>query len=157
MPQTKLQSIVFTAIMVFCMVFCMTAYNLALNAGGLTYGIFALAIKKMWIEYVIVFLLIFFVITKAAKKLMLRILTPGIDKPIFVVLAIQSFTVVCIVPIITLIATFIHNGITVNWFVQWITTMIICFPMAYFLQIFLVGPFVRLVFRVIFKKIIKQQ
>lgn len=29
MPKTKLQSLVFTALMVFCMVYCMTAYNVA--------------------------------------------------------------------------------------------------------------------------------
>lgn len=29
MPKTKLQSLVFTALMVFCMVYCMTVYNIA--------------------------------------------------------------------------------------------------------------------------------
>ncbi|MGN0183117.1 MAG: DUF2798 domain-containing protein [Candidatus Ornithomonoglobus sp.] len=152
MPQTKFQSIVFTLIMVFCMVFSMTVYTLALNTGELTYRIFAMAIKEMWLEYIIVFVFIFFAITKIAKKLMLRILTPGVDKPIFITLAVQSFTVVCIVPAITLVATFIHNGFTGNWFVQWIATAVTCFPMAYCLQIFFVGPFVRLIFRIIFKK-----
>ena len=29
MPKAKLQSLVFTALMVFCMVYCMTVYNIA--------------------------------------------------------------------------------------------------------------------------------
>lgn len=113
---------------------------------------FLTAIKEMWIEYVIVFILIFFVITKIAQKLAFRLFTPGEDKPIFVTIAIQSFTVMCIVPAITLIVTFIHNGFTINWFTQWITTAVTCFPMAYCLQVFFIGPFVRFLFRKIFAK-----
>lgn len=148
MPKTKFQSIIFTLIMVFCMVFCMTCYTIAIKMGGLTSQVFLLAIKEMWIEYVIVFCLIFFVITKAAKKLAFRVVTPGTDKPIFVILAIQSFTVCLIVPTITLIATFLHNG-TNNWFSNWIQLAFLCFPAALCLQLFFVGPFVRLIFRTI--------
>lgn len=35
MPKTKLQNLVFTALMVFCMVYCMTAYNVAWQMGTL--------------------------------------------------------------------------------------------------------------------------
>ena len=157
MPKTKFQSVVFTAIMVFFMVFCMTAYTIALKTEGLSYQTFALAIKEMWLEYVIVFCLIFFVITKAAQKLAFRIVTPEKDKPIFVILAVQAFTVCLIVPVITLIATFIHSGITVNWFTQWISLAVKCFPMAFFLQIFFVGPLVRLIFRTVFSKKLAEQ
>ncbi len=152
MPKTKFQSLIFTLMMVFCMVFCMTAYTITLKMGGLSYTVFALAIKEMWLEYVIVFCLIFFVISKMAQKLAFRIVTPEADKPIFVILAIQSFTVCLIVPTITLIATFIHNGLTVDWFTQWIQQAALCFPAALCLQIFFIGPLVRLLFRTIFSK-----
>lgn len=152
MPKTKFQSFIFTLIMVFCMVFCMTVYTVALNRGGLDYSVFKAAISEMWLEYVIVFLLIFFVITKLAVKLAKRIFMPDKDNPFFMTLLIQSFTVTLIVPTITLIAKFIHGGFTYDWFTRWITTFVMCFPMAYFLQIFFVGPFVRLVFRTIFRK-----
>ena len=66
MLKTKFQSIIFTAMMVFCMVYCMTVYTLAMKFGGLDYSVFAFAIREMWVEYVIVFLLIFFVITRLA-------------------------------------------------------------------------------------------
>lgn len=117
MPKTKFQRIIFTAMMVFCMVFCMTCYTIALKLGGLSYQVFCLAIKEMWVEYFVVFLLIFFVITKAAQKSTARILTPGADKPIFVTIAIQCFTVCLIVPLITLFATFF--SITVSRRIGW--------------------------------------
>lgn len=152
MPKTKFQSIIFTAIMVFFMVYCMTVYTIAMKFGELDYNVFALAIQEMWVEYVVVFLLIFFVITKLARKLAFRIITPGVDKPIFLILAIQYFTVCLIVPTITLFATFFHNGFTSAWFCQWIQLAFLCFPVALCLQVFLVGPLVRLIFRTIFSE-----
>ena len=151
MPKTKFQSIIFTAIMAFCMVYCMTVYTISLKFGALNYQVLGLAIKEMWLEYLVVFCLIFFVITNTAKKLAFRTIDPANIQPIFIVLAIQCFTVCQIVPAITLFATLVHNGISSNWFCQWIQLAVTCFPMALCLQIFLVGPFVRAVFRAIFK------
>ena len=156
MPKTKFQSFIFTIIMVFCMVFCMTSYTIAIKMHGLSYQVFALAIREMWIEYVIVFCLIFFFITKNAQRLTFRILSPEQVPPIFIIISIQTFTVAQIVPSITLIVTFLHNGFTVDWFCQWIQTAVMCFPMAFFLQIIAVGPFVRMFFRNIFKKQLQQ-
>lgn len=150
MPRTVSQRIVFTLMMVFVMVFAMTVYTVAISQGGLTGQTFRIAIQEMWVEYVIVFCLIFFVITKLAMKLAARMVDPRENGRGLVTVSIQSCTVMCIVPIITLIATFLHNGFTSQWFVQWITTWVQCFPMAFFLQIFYAGPLVRFVFRHIF-------
>lgn len=152
MPKTRFQSIFFTALMVFCMVYCMTVYTIALEFSALSYQVFFLAIKEMWLEYVVVFCLIFFVITNTSKKLAVKIISPESLPPIFMILTIQSFTVCQIVPLITLFATLVHNGISVDWFCQWLQLAVICFPMALCTQIFFVGPFVRCVFRNIFKK-----
>ncbi|MGN1328836.1 MAG: DUF2798 domain-containing protein [Eubacterium sp.] len=157
MPKTKFQSFIFTLIMVFCMVFCMTTYTIALKSGGLSYRVFGLAIKEMWVEYIIVFMFIFFIISKLAQKLAFRIINPKTDKPIFLILAIQCFTVCLIVPTITLFATFLHNGFTSDWFVQWLQSAFLCFPVALCLQIFFVGPFVRFVFKTIFRKQLSQK
>ena len=150
MPQTKFQGIVFALIMGFCMVYCMTAYNLALQAGDLTYSIFLRAIREMWLEFVIIFFLESLVITKISARLAHRIIDPQKYPPIFFTLAMQSFTVCLTVPIITLIVTFLYHGVSADWFVLWIKQAVICFPMAFVLQIFFVGPFVRLVFRKLF-------
>ena len=55
MPKTKLQSLVFTLMMVFCMVYLMTVYTISDKSGGLSMPIFWTVLKEMWIEYVIVF------------------------------------------------------------------------------------------------------
>ena len=151
MPKTKVQSIVFTALMVFCMVYCMTVYTISLKLGGLSYTVLEMALKEMWVEYGIVFLLIFFVITKLAMKLMRRIISPESLPPIFTILTIQCFTVCLIVPCITLFATFYHGGFHSDWLPQWIQLATQCFPAALCLQIFFVGALVRLVFRTLFR------
>ncbi len=151
MPKTKFQSIIFTLMMVFCMVYLMTVYTVSLKIGGLSYQIFVVAVKEMWLEYIIVFVLIFFAITKIALRLTARIIPKNSDTPpILSILATQSFTVCCIVPSITLIATFLHNGFTADWFIRWITSAAQCFPTALCLQIFFAGPLIRTVFRHIF-------
>lgn len=152
MPKTKFQGFIFTALMVFCMVYCMTAYNITLKFGTLSYQVLLLALREMWLEYIVVFCLIFFVITETAKKLAFRVINPANTQPIFLILAIQCFTVCQIVPVITLFATLVHNGISADWFCQWIQLAVICFPMALCTQVFFVGPLVRLVFRTLFKK-----
>ncbi len=150
MPKTKFQSLIFTLMMVFCMVFVMTVYTVAIGSGGLAYWQFAASIREMWVEYAVVFVLIFFIVTPNAMKLAFRHVTPGKDKPIFCILAIQCFTVCQIVPMITLFATFFHHGFTSSWFVQWVTLICQCFPMALCTQLFLAGPLVRFVFRHLF-------
>lgn len=69
-----------------------------------------------------------------------------------ILLAIQCFTVCQIVPVITLFATLVHNGLSADWFCQWIQLAVICFPMALCAQVFFVGPLVRFVFRRMFRK-----
>ncbi len=149
MPKTRFESIIFTMLMVFCMVYCMTCYTIALGMGGLTLPVFGMALREMWVEYILVFCLIFFCVTNMAKKMALRIINPQKDSPIFLVVAIQSFTVCLIVPMITLFATFFHGGVA-DWFTRWLQTAFLCFPVALCLQVFFVGPFVRWVFRCIF-------
>ena len=150
MPKTKFQSVVFTAMMVFCMVFSMTVYTVALNAGGLGYWTFAAAITEMWVEYAIVFVVIFFFISPTALKLARRYVSPENNSPLLTTVATQSFTVLMIVPVITLVATFLHGGFTAAWLVDWLTTLATCLPAAFFLQVFYIGPFVRFLFRHLF-------
>ncbi|MGI5989029.1 MAG: DUF2798 domain-containing protein [Lachnospiraceae bacterium] len=152
MPKTNFQRVVFTMIMVFCMVYSMTVYTLSLQTGGLNYSVLALAIKEMWVEYIVVFILIFFFITKTSVRAAHRLIDKKKDSPILMTVAIQSVTVMLIVPMITLFATFFHQGFTGSWLIQWISTAAVCFPAAYFLQIFLIGPFVRHLFRFLFRK-----
>ena len=126
-------------------VYCMTVYAVSLNSGGLSGQVLFASLREMWLEYVIVFLLVFFGVSRLALKLARRLFDPAADKPIFFILAVQCFTVMCVVPVITLAAAFIHGG-TQGWFIRWISTAAVCFPAALILQVFFIGPLVRWVF-----------
>ena len=90
MPKTKLESVVFTALMVFCMVFSMTCYTGALRAGGVTYGLFAQSIREMWIEFAFVFLLVFFGVSRIAPRIALKLLHPRELPQILFTLVVQG-------------------------------------------------------------------
>lgn len=109
MPKTKLESVVFTALMVFCMVFSMTCYTGVLRAGGVTYGLFAQSIREMWIEFAFVFLLVFFGVSRIAPRIALKLLHPRELPQILFTLVVQGLTVSMVVPAVTLFASLLHG------------------------------------------------
>ena len=54
MPKTRFEAIVFTAITAWMMVYVMTLYNTVLATSSLTNSTFFIALKSMWIEFVII-------------------------------------------------------------------------------------------------------
>jgi hypothetical protein len=103
MPKTKFQDFIFTIIMVIAMVYCMTLYNMVLEY-GLNYSTFPNAFLGMWYEAIAAFLAQKFVAGPIVKKLVSRLLKPGSDKPIFIILAMAGFTVSLMAPMMTLFA-----------------------------------------------------
>jgi hypothetical protein len=99
----------------------------------------------------IAFVLEFFVVGGLAKKLAFSVVRPS-DRPQIITYAI-SICICCIMcPTMSLIATFLFNGATLEtWFPIWIKMWVLNFPMAICYQMFYCGPFVRLVFRTIFR------
>ena len=152
MPKTKLESVVFTAMMVFCMVFCMTCYTGAIRAGGVTYGLFPAALREMWVEFVFVFLLVFFGVSRIAPRIALKLLHPRELPQILFTLVVQGLTVSMVVPTATLFAILFHGGLHLQFFPQWIQLAGLCFPAALILQVFYVGPLVRWLFRLLFRR-----
>lgn len=153
MPQTKFQDFIYTIIMVFVMVYTMICYNIANALGGMSNQVFIDAFAELPIMAVIAFLLEFFLVGKVAQKLAFRIVNPKTDKPIFVIIAISSMIVCIMCPIMSFFATvlFNFNGLS-NLIANWLQAIVINFPMALCFQIFFAGPFVRLLFKRIFKK-----
>lgn len=151
MPKTKFQDLIFTIIMVFVMVYCMTLYNMALES-GLSYSTFLNAFLGMWYEAVAAFIAQRYIAGPTVKKLVSRVLTPGKDKPIFIIIAIAGFTVSFMAPIMTLFVTILHNNININAPLLWLPKLVINFPFALCIQLFYVGPLVRFIFRTLFKK-----
>ena len=52
MPETKFQSVIFTAVTAWIMVYIMTLYNTVLAMESFTNATFLIALKGMWIEFV---------------------------------------------------------------------------------------------------------
>jgi hypothetical protein len=147
MPKNKFQDVVYTAIMAIIMVYGMIVYNVALNTGGVSGFTFLAALNELWIMAPIAFILEFFIVGKIAKKLAFTVVQPT-DRPQFITYAI-SICICCIMcPTMSLIATFLFKEPS---FGTWVQTWAMNFPMAICYQMFYCGPFVRLIFRTIFR------
>ena len=153
MPKTKFQDFIYTLIMVIVMVYAMVCYNISVNIGGLTNEVFVMALEELPIMGAIAFVLEFFFIGKLAQKLAFRLVNPKEDKQIFVILAISSMIVCLMCPIMSFFGSVLFNfqGVQ-NIFANWIKIAVLNFPMALCWQIFYAGPFVRFIFKRIFRK-----
>ena len=153
MPKNKFQDVIFTAIMATIMVYGMIVYNVALNMGGVRGETFIAALHEMPIMVPIAFILEFFVVGKLARMLAFTVMRPD-DRPQFITYAI-SICICCIMcPTMSLIATVLFKEPS---FGEWIRTWAMNFPMAICYQMFYCGPFVRLIFRLIFRRGEKKQ
>lgn len=151
MPKTKFQDFVYTIMMVVIMVYAMLCYNLVLNQGA-SNRIFLEALRNLPLTAAISFVVEFFFVGKAARKIAFKIVDPKTDKPIFVVLAISTITVVFMCPIMSFISGLLRSyegidRILINWLVLTVRN----FPMALCWQLFYAGPLVRFLFNKIFK------
>lgn len=101
----------------------------------------------------IAFLIEFLFVGKITKAITFKIINPKKTQPIFITLTISSLIVCFMCPLMSFVATilFNFNGIE-NLISTWLIIFVRNFPMALCYQIFYAGPFVRLLFRTIFKK-----
>ena len=154
MPQNKFQDVIFTAMMATVMVYGMIVYNVALNMGGVSGETFLAALHELPIMAPIAFVLEFFVVSKLAGKIAFTVMRPD-DKPQFITYAI-SICICCIMcPVMSLIATILFKD--VKTFGTFIQTWAMNFPMALLYQLFYCGPFVRFLFRCIFRNSLKEK
>ena len=151
MPETKFENAVFTLITSGLMIFIMGVYNVAIHTKGLQYASFVYAAHSFPIEWFIGFLIAFFIAGRIAKRLAFRVAQPQ-DRPIFIILCIQTFTVCVMVPLMSMVGTIEQNGLSAELPVIWLQTVVVNFVMALPLQIFAVGPICRRVFKTIFRK-----
>ena len=149
MPETKFQSVVFTAITAWIMVYIMTLYNTVLATGTFVNGTFLIALKGMWIEFIVIFLCAFFISSHVAKHFAFRVVKPG-DRPIAIIFAIQTFTVVSQVALASILGVWHGYGFTSRFIPNYLTTYCRNFIMALPVQLFLAGPLARALFRLLF-------
>ncbi len=153
MPKTKFQSFIFTLLTVILMAYSMIVYSIAINStSGLINQTFLKALKEFPLECVIVFILAYFIASPIAKKLAFRIVNPKKDNSMFVILSIQTITVLVMVGLMSIYALFAQHLINSNVICNYIILYCKNFIMAYPLQIFFVGPLVRNVFKLLLKK-----
>lgn len=155
MPKTKFEALIFTLVTSGIMIYIMGTYNIAINSGGLKNSTFLDELYHFPLEYLIGFILAFFVASNISKALAFKIVVPT-DRPILIILAIQVFTVCTMVPLMGLMGVLENGGINANFIPTYLTTICENFLMALPLQVFLVGPFVRFAFRKTFRRKISQ-
>ncbi len=149
MPETKFQSIVFTAVTAWIMVYIMTLYNTALAMKSFTNATFLTALKGMWIEFIIIFLCAYFISSRIAKYFAFRVVQYG-DRQIAVIFAIQIFTVVSQVALASILGVYHGYGFTGQFIPNYLTTYCRNFIMALPVQLFIAGPIARWIFRCVF-------
>ena len=151
MPKTKTQEIVFAIMMVIVMVYAMVTYNVALNMGGLSNKVFLIALKELPIMGIIAFLIEGLFVSKIARKKAMKIVDVKRDNPFMMVIMMSIVTVCLMCPTMSFIATIMHHGVNTNFIANWFQAIVLNFPMALCWQLFYAGPFVRFIFRKIFK------
>ena len=152
MPKTKFQEIIFTILMVFVMVYAMICYNIALNVGGMNNTVFLSAFHEFVIMAPVAFILDFFFVGHVAKKTAFRIVNPEKENPFHLVLAISVVSVAWMCPLMSLVATILFKDAGNQFIAVWLQTIALNFPMAFFWQMLYAGPFVRFLFRQIFRE-----
>ncbi len=149
MPKTKFQSFVFAAITAWIMVYLMTLYNIVLANGVFTNYTFLVTLKSMWIEYVIILLCAIFISSHLAKHCAFRVVKPT-DRPIAIIFAIQTFTVVFQVALASILGVYHSFGFDSNFIPNYLVCYSRNFIMAMPLQLFIAGPITRWIFRRLF-------
>ena len=152
MPKTKFQEVIFTILMVFVMVYAMICYNIALNTGGMSSTVFLSAFHELVIMAPVACILDFFFVGHIAKKTAFCIVNPERENPFHLVLVISAVSVAWMCPLMSLAATILFKGVGNHFIAVWLQTVVLNFPMAFFWQILYAGPFVRFLFRQIFRE-----
>lgn len=152
MPKTKFESVIFTAITAWLMVYIMTLYNTVLVSGTFMNATFLTALKEMWLEFVIIFLCAYFISSHLAKHFAFRVMKPG-DRPIFMILAIQIFTVISQVALASILGVWHGYGFTSQFVPNYLSVYCRNFILALPVQLLLVGPIARALFRLMFRRV----
>ncbi|MDU7965062.1 MAG: DUF2798 domain-containing protein [Clostridium perfringens] len=79
------------------------------------------------------------------------VVNPKEDKPYIVNIAITCSTICLMCPMMSFVSALLFKGFNSELIANWLQNIVINFPFAFFTQLFLIQPFVRFVFRNVFK------
>ena len=151
MPRTKFQNLFFRFLMVLISVHVFAIYNTAISMGSISDNVFSIASKRIGVLFIIAFLLTSLIIIRTAKKIAFTFVDPKIDRPIMITLAMTCSMVLLMCPSMSFISTLLYNGTNHGFLTIWLHRMAYNFPFALFIQLLVIGPFVRFIFGTIFK------
>lgn len=151
MPRTTFQKYVFMTLTVLLSVTAFTIYNVAIAMGSMSNRVFLPALREIPLEAPIAFLLEATLFHRMAQHMAFRYANPREDRPVVVVLAITACTICLMCPAMSLVATAIHTGVDAELPARWLQRVAWNFPFAFFTQIFLIGPTVRVICRSLFR------
>lgn len=113
MPRMKLQSVVFTAMMVFVMAFSISLYNIADNSGKLKRTMLWSTLGSMWLPYFVAVSYELTIAKPLAVKLAFRFVDPC-GRPLFKILAMAIAMVTTMCSAMSLFITFMGYGMKGN-------------------------------------------
>lgn len=142
MPESKLEAVVFGAIMAIVMVYGMIVYNIAIEFGAMSNQVFILAIQELIIMAPIAFILEGLFVEKLAVKLAFKVVRQT-DRKILIIMAIQVMIVLIMCPIMSFIATIMFANSGDQIISMWLQKYVINLPFALGYQIIICGPLVR--------------
>ena len=183
MPRNQAQRMVFALITVIVTVHAFVFYSLyvvngnalmeATNASGvleairLQGGVYMFGrMVPIWtviiVEFCLAYVLEIFMGSPCSFKLACKVFDPKTTHPVLFETAIICTTVGLMCPAMSFIAAFLYYNYSAGFnmwslLAQWLKLMCLNFPFAFFTQLFFIQPFVRTVFKTLFKKDIEQR
>lgn len=151
MPESRVQRIVFSIMMVCVMAYGMICYNIAIQMGGLSNEAFLSGLRELLVVGPIALCLEMLIVSPIAGRKSEAMVGSEPSAPFERVAAISAITVQLMCPLMTLIETvLLKHPAPSQLIATWIQSTIINLPMALLWQFFFAGPVVRSIFRVIF-------
>lgn len=166
MIQNRKQGLIFALITVIITVPCFVFYCLSIENGGILNVDWKFALILIPIEFVLAYLSEVFIGSPLALKFAMKAIDPKKNDHMIVESAIISATVTIMCPWMSFLATILYKGIfpalvfhdaawtfssfIVHFIPNFLQTVVLNFPFAFFGQMFIIQPVVRRIFKLLF-------
>jgi len=153
MPKTTFERVIFTTTGVILMAFTMAFFNKSLVYGFENWGIFKIAFFGFIQKAPVAWLLQFFIVQKFAGKMAGKY--PADNAILYTAIRI-GFSVLVMCPIMSLFSNIIAilegHGTWAMLLFNWLPKLVVNWPFAFFVQLFLLQPLNKFIFRSIFRR-----
>lgn len=156
MSESKLYHLIYAFITVIITVPCFVFYCSSVEAGGFTIDVIKNSLVFIPIEFILAYVCAIFIGNPLAMKIANKIINPKETTQIVFENVIVCSTVLVMCPLMSLLATFLYDGIIavgfgggdlgiflMNIIPYWLQKVVINFPFALLSQVFFIQPLVR--------------